>query len=88
MQKVVDFYHNEGIGGLKLGFNLPILEGICLHKSTSAMFYPFTESDKGFLEKYCAGLDGGPFIVFTRKACCEQDFYSKFEKFVQNYCRN
>ena len=45
-QKVVDFYHNNGIDMLKLGRTLPGIANICLHKSTTAKFYPFIESDK------------------------------------------
>ena len=31
---------------LKLGCNLPNMANICLHKSTDAKFYPFTERDE------------------------------------------
>ena len=50
MQKMVAFYHKKGIDMLKLGCTLPNLANICLHKSTSANFYPFTETDKDFLQ--------------------------------------
>ena len=40
MQKMIEFYHNKGIDMLKLGFTLPNLANICLHKSTDSMFYP------------------------------------------------
>ena len=46
MQKMLAFYHKKEIEMLKLGCTLPNLAIICLHKSTSAKFYPFTESDK------------------------------------------
>ena len=45
MQKMVDFDHNNGNNMLKLGCTLPKLANICLHRSTKAKFYPFTESD-------------------------------------------
>ena len=45
MQKMIEFYHNKGVDMLKFGFTLPYLANICLHKSTDAKFYPFTESD-------------------------------------------
>ena len=35
-QKMIDFYHNEGIDMLKLGCILPNLANICLHKATTA----------------------------------------------------
>ena len=51
MQKMHAFYHKKGINMLKLGCILPNLANICLHKSTSAKFYPFTETDKDLLQK-------------------------------------
>ena len=66
MQKMIDFYHNKGIDMLKLGCTLPNLANICLHKSTRATFYPFTESDKDLLEKIREDMVGGHSIVFTR----------------------
>ena len=51
MQKVVDFYHKKGIDMLKLGCTLLNLAKLCLHKSNTAKFYTFTESDKDFLAK-------------------------------------
>ena len=68
MQKMIAFYHNKGIDMLKLGCTLPNLANICLHKSTNAKFYPFTENDKDLLEKIRDDMVGGPSIVFTRKA--------------------
>ena len=57
---------------LKLGCTLPNLANICLHKSSTAKFYPFTESDKDLLEKIREDMVGGPSIVFTRKAVVEE----------------
>ena len=53
---------------LKLGCTLPNLANICLHKSTDAKFYPFTEGDKNLCEKIREDVVGGPSIVFTWKA--------------------
>ena len=36
---------------LKLRYNWPKIATNCLHKSTTAKFYSFTESDKGLFEK-------------------------------------
>ena len=51
MQKMIVFYHKKGIDMLKLGSTLSNLANICLHKSTSAKFYPYTETDKDLLQK-------------------------------------
>ena len=51
MQKMLAFYHKKGIDMLKLGCTLSNLANICLHKSTSAKFYPFTETDEDLLQK-------------------------------------
>ena len=59
------FHHKREIDMLKLGCTLPNLAKVCLHRSTSAKFYPFTETDKDFLQKIREDLVGGPSIVFT-----------------------
>ena len=74
MQKMLAFYHKKGIDMLKLGCTLPNLANICLHKSTSTKFYPFTETDKDLLQKFLEDLVGGPSIVFTRKAMVDESF--------------
>ena len=43
MQKMIAFYHDKDIDMLKLGCTLPNLANLCLHKSTDAKLYPFTE---------------------------------------------
>ena len=68
MKKIIAFYHLKGIDILKLGYTLPSLANICLHKSTNVIFYPITENDKDRLEKIRDDLVGGTSIVFTRKA--------------------
>ena len=51
MQKMIALDHDKDIDMLKLGCTLPNLANNCLHKSTDSKFYPFTEGDKGLLEK-------------------------------------
>ena len=72
MQKLNAFYHDKDIKMLKLGCTLPNLANICLHKSTDAKFYSFTEGDKHLLEKIREDVLGGPSIVFTRKAVADE----------------
>ena len=74
MQKKLAFYHKKGIDMLKLRCTLPNLANICLHKSTSAKFYPFTETDKDLLQKIRQDMVGGPSIVFTRQAVVDETF--------------
>ena len=85
MQKMVDFYHNKGIDMLKLGCTLPNLANICLHKSTTAKFYPFTESDKDLPEKIHESMVGGPSIVFTRKAVLDETFIQDSTNLCKNF---
>ena len=77
MQKMIAFYHDKDIDMLKLGCTLPNLTNTCLHKSTDAKFYPFTEGCKDFLEKTLEDVVGGPSIVFTRKAAFDGTFTRK-----------
>ena len=46
-----------------------------LHRSTSAKFHPFPETDKHLLEKFREDMVGGIFIVFTRKAVVDETFF-------------
>ena len=68
------FLSQEIIDMLKLGCTLPNLANTCLHKPTSAKFYPFTETDKVLLQKIREDRVGGPSIVFTRKAVVDEIF--------------
>ena len=77
MQKMIALYHDKDIDMLKLGCSLPNLANICLHKSTDANFYPFTEGDKDLLEKIREDVVGAPSIVFTRKAVFDETFIRK-----------
>ena len=77
MQKMIAFYLDKDIDMLKLGCTLPNLANICLHKSTDAKFYPFTEGDKDLLEKIREDVVGSPSIVFTRKAVVDETFIRK-----------
>ena len=74
MQKMLVFYHKKEIDVLKLGCTLPNLANICLHTSTSAKFYPFTETDKDLLQKIREEMVGGPSIVFTREDVVDETF--------------
>ena len=74
MQKVLAFYHKKGIDMLKLGFTLPKVVNIWLHKSTSAKSYPFTETDKDLLQKIRADMVGGLSVVYTLKAVVDETF--------------
>ena len=77
MQKMIAFYNDKDIDMLKLGFTFPNLANICLHKSTDAKYYPFTEGDKDLLEKIREDVVGGPSIVFTRKAVVDETLIRK-----------
>ena len=77
MQKLIAFYPDKDIDMLKLGCTLPNLANICLHKSTDAKFYPFTEGHRDLLEKNRENVVGGPSIVFTRKAVVDETFIRK-----------
>ena len=74
MQKTLVFYHKNGIDSLKLGCTIPSLANICLHKSTSAKFYPFTETEKDLLQEIRKDMLGGTSIVFRRKAVVDETF--------------
>ena len=58
----------------EFGCTLPNLAKICLHKSTTAKFYPFTESAKDFLGKNREDIVGGASIVLTWKAVLNKTF--------------
>ena len=84
MQKMLAFHHKKGIDMLKLGCTLSYLANNCLHKSTSAKFYPFFETDKDLLQKIREDMVGGPYIVFTRKAVVDETFIRNSE----NVCKS
>ena len=65
MQRKLVFYHKKGIDMVKLLCTLSNLANICLHKSSSAKLHPFTETDKGSLQKTQEDMVCGPSIVFT-----------------------
>ena len=81
---MVAFYHKKGSDMLKLGCTLPNLGNICLHKSTSAKFYPFTETDNDLLQKIPKDMVVGPSIVFTRKAVVDENFIRN----LRNICKS
>ena len=84
MQKMIEFYHNNGNDLLKLGCTLPNLANICLHKSTDSKLYPITESDKDLLEQIQEDRVGGPSIVFTHKVVVDEAFIRK----SSNLCKS
>ena len=77
MQKMIAFYHDKNIDMLRLGCTLLNLANICLHESTDANFYPFTDGDKDIVEKFREDVVGGPSIVFTHKAVVDETFIRK-----------
>ena len=85
MQKMIVFHHDKDIDMLKLGCTLPNLANICLHKSTDAKFYPFTEGDKDLLGKIREDVVGGPSIVFTRKAVVDETFIRKSANICKSF---
>ena len=68
LQKMMQFYHQNGIDMLKLGSTLPNLANRILHSSTSLKFFPFNEEEKKFDDYIREWLTGGPSIIFTRYA--------------------
>ena len=46
------FNQKKGNDMFKLGCTLPNLANMCLHKSTSAKFYQFTETDKDCCKRF------------------------------------
>ena len=83
MRKKVEFYHNEEIDMLKLECSLPNLANTCLHSSTSAKFYLFTEHNKDLLSKVPGDMVGGPSIVFTCETFVDETHICK----STNVCR-
>ena len=51
MQKMIAFYSDKDIDMLMPRCTVLNLANICLHKSTDAKFYPFTEGDEDLLKK-------------------------------------
>ena len=88
MQKMVAFYHKKGTEMLNLGCKLPNLANICLHKSTSAKFYRFTETDKDLLQKIQKDMVGGPSIVVTRKTVVDGTFIRNSGKICKSIVGN
>ena len=85
MQKVIASYHDKNIDMLKLGCTLPSLANICLHKSTDAQVYPFTEEDKELLRKIREDVVGGASIIFTRKAVVDETFIRKSANICKSF---
>ena len=73
---------------LKIGCTLPNLANNCLHKSTSAKFYPFTETDKDLLQKNREDMVGGPSIVFTRRTVVDETFIRNSKLIYPEFCKS
>ena len=84
MQKKVAFYHNKDIDKLKLRCTVPNLANICLHKSTDATLYLFTDGDKDLLKKLREDVVRGAPIVFRRRAVVDEIFVRK----TTNICKS
>ena len=82
MQKMSVFYRDKDVDMVKFCCTLPNLANNCLHKSTDANFYPFTEGDKDVLEKTREDVAGGPSIGFTRKAVVDEAFFEKQQTYA------
>ena len=78
-QKMISSYNEKDIDMLKLGCTVPNPANICLHKSTDAKFYSFTEADKDVLEKLREVVVGGLFFVFTRKAFVDESLFESLQ---------
>ena len=74
---MIAFKHGKDIDLLKLGCTSPNFPNNCLHHSTDAMFFYFTEGDKDLQEKIREDVDGGFSLVFTRKAVVDKTFLPK-----------
>ena len=85
MQKTIDFNHDKEIDMLKLGCTLLNRANICLHKSTHAKIYPFTERHKDLLEKDREDVVGGPSIIFSRKAVVDETFTRKSSNICKSF---
>ena len=77
MQKMIAFQNDKDIDMLNLGCTLPNLANNCLHKSTDAKLYPFTEGDENRLKKIREDVAGGPYIASTRKGFVDETFIRK-----------
>ena len=83
-QKMGGFYVNEGVDILNFGCTLPNLAISCLHKSTTAKFYHFTESETDLLENLREDMVDGPSTVYTRKVVVDETF----ERDSTNFCKS
>ena len=82
---MIALYHDKDIDMLNLGCTLLNLANICLHKSTDAKFYLFTEGDKDLLEKIREDVVGGPSIVCTCKAVVGETYIRKSANICKSF---
>ena len=72
LQEMVEFTHNKGHEMLERGYAIPNVAKKCLHSSTGAKFFPFTDRDKKMLSKTCEDMVGAPSKAFTSKAVVDE----------------
>ena len=77
MQKMIEFYYNNGIDMLNLECTLTFLANVCLHQSKDSNIFLLIETDKDLFEKIREDMIGGCSIVFTRKAVVIDFFIRK-----------
>ena len=81
MQKIIAFYHDKNNYMLKLDCTLPSLANICLHKSTDAKLYPFTEENK----TYCIKIEKMSWVVHLSFLHAKQLLMKLLSKSLQTY---
>ena len=67
-QKLMQFYDQERIEILKLGFTLPNIANRILHSSTPLKFFAFKQEDKSFDDYIHEWLTGVQSIIVTSNA--------------------
>ena len=82
---MIAFDNDKDIDMLKLGCTLQNLANLCIHKSTDAKCYPFTDGDKDLVEKIREDVAGGPSIVFTRKSVVDDTFIRKSTNICKSF---
>ena len=77
---MVEFSHIKGIDILISECTSPQLANICLHSSTSATIYPFTENDENLLSKNREDLVKRPSMMFSRNTAVDKTHVRKSTK--------
>ena len=79
IQKMIAFYHDKENDMFKLGWALPNLSNICLHKTTEAKFCSSTSTNKDLLEKIRGDVVVGPSMVFTLEAVVDEFIFESLQ---------